>query len=112
MLLQQLDAGVPLIKKTSKLSWGFLDDGSVNPPLRHRQCLFKIKRLVLISKATDIVSVNMSNDLLVVKDVTVALSAAPRVVIRDGLNLGQHGGPGSGTAWGCDLSYINAEYTT
>jgi len=28
VLLQQLDAGFPLIKKTSKLSWGFLDDGS------------------------------------------------------------------------------------
>jgi len=68
VLLQQLDA-FPLIKKT-QIKWGFLDDGSwstLRPCIC--QCLFKTKkRLVLISKATDIVSVNMSNDLLVVKD--------------------------------------------
>jgi len=46
---------------------------------------------VLISKATDIVSVNMSNDLLVVKDaqpVAFERSAASGYLKR--YNLGQH----------------------
>ena len=70
---------------------------------------------------TDLVSVNMSNDLLVDKEgePTAFERRAGSGYLKDdtvsiSVNIGN--GSGSGKAWGCDLSYdyvkINAEYTT
>jgi glutamate N-acetyltransferase/amino-acid N-acetyltransferase len=70
---------------------------------------------------TELVSIDQSNDLLVVKDGET--SAFERSALRGhfqndtvliSVSLGN--GHGFGKAWGCDLSYdyvkINAEYTT
>jgi glutamate N-acetyltransferase/amino-acid N-acetyltransferase len=72
-------------------------------------------------KDTEMLSVNMSNDLLVLKDgQPVAFKRSPASTdlkantVAITVSIGN--GSGTGTAWGCDLSYdyvkINAEYTT
>lgn len=80
-----------------------------------------LKQSAASSSGPATVSTQASNELMVIKN--GELVAFPRVatsetqaqnVVAIAVKIGH--GPGSGTAWGCDLSYdyvkINAEYTT
>ncbi len=76
---------------------------------------------VVPNQGVEKLSVNSSNDLLLVEDgesVPFERSAANRYLKDDTILISVciGNGSGTGTAWGCDLSYdyvkINAEYTT
>lgn len=119
-------AGVPFDQENLQIKLGdflMMDRGQPLPFDRASASAYLKQKAASadLQKATDIVSVNMSNDLLVVKDdqpVAFERSAASGYLKDDTVLISVSIGndPGSGTAWGCDLSYdyvkINAEYTT
>ena len=119
-------AGVPFDQENLQIKLGdflMMDRGQPLPFDRAAASAYLKQKAASadLQKATEIVSVNMSNDLLVVKDGQPAAferSAASGYLKDDTVLISVSIGndPGFGTAWGCDLSYdyvkINAEYTT
>lgn len=118
-------AGIPFEQENLKIKIGdflLMENGQPQPFDRAAASAYlKQKAGGCVQPDTDIVSIDQSNDLLVVKDGET--SAFERNAANDFFKddtvlicVGIGNGHGSGKAWGCDLSYdyvkINAEYTT
>lgn len=118
-------AGIPFEQENLKIKIGdflLMENGQPQPFDRAAASAYlKQKAGGSVQPGTDIVSIDQSNDLLVVKDGET--SAFERSAANDSfkdntvlISVGIGNGHGSGKAWGCDLSYdyvkINAEYTT
>ena len=118
-------AGIPFEQENLKIQLGdflLMENGQPQPFDRAAASAYlKQKAGGSVQPGTDIVSIDQSNDLLVVKDgeTSVFERSAANDSFKDDtvlISVGIGNGHGSGKAWGCDLSYdyvkINAEYTT
>ncbi len=119
-------AGVPFEQENLKIQFGdflLMENGQPQPFDRAAASAYLKQKAgsLLQPPDTDIVSIDQSNDLLVVKDGET--SSFERSATNDSfkdetvlISVCIGNGSGSGKAWGCDLSYdyvkINADYTT
>jgi glutamate N-acetyltransferase/amino-acid N-acetyltransferase len=118
-------AGIPFDQENLQIKLGdflMMDRGQPLPFDRAAASNYlKAAASASVKKDTDVLSINMSNDLLAIKDdQPVAFNRSPASAnqkentVTITVSIGN--GLGAGTAWGCDLSYdyvkINADYTT
>lgn len=117
-------AGVPFEQENLRIKLGdflLMENGQPLPFDRAAASNYMKQKASSAVPQQGVVSVNSSNDLLAVEgDEAVAFerNASDRYLKDDTIfiSVSIGNGAGSGTAWGCDLSYdyvkINAEYTT
>ena len=119
-------AGVPFGQEELQIKLGdflLMENGQPLPFDRAAASAYLKQKAISADHPTskDMVSIDMSNDLLEVKDgepVAFERSAASRYLKDDTvlISVSIGNGSGYGKAWGCDLSYdyvkINADYTT
>jgi glutamate N-acetyltransferase/amino-acid N-acetyltransferase len=117
-------AGVPFEQENLRIQLGDIQLMDAGQPLafdRAAASAYLKQAAANASGSKELISTNMSNDLSVMEEgQPVALERSTASVQRVDnpviIAVSVGNGPGSGKAWGCDLSYdyvkINAEYTT
>ena len=116
-------AGVPFDQEDLQIKLGdflLMENGQPLPFDRAAASAYLKQTATPIEEATDLLSIDMSNDLIPPDDQPRAFARPATAndlkanTVAIALSIGN--GSGSGKAWGCDLSYdyvkINAEYTT